>query len=786
MSLRDIRVMQEKYLEKIDFYQILASVASYVAISDTVNLLGEQQILKTEEEVSRVCFFVKLIKNLIEVYDEYPNSCLESISGSIVLLLKENSRISLEEIKNIIFFLREVLRIMLFLDKNEFKIQNEVEILRELLFVDPSLKHLLEILCKYIDIDELKIKRGVVKNYDEIDFEIRNLDKKIEKHLKQIISLNLQYLTSTLIYYKSGKYTIALKSSFKNKIKGNIISISSSGETFYIEPNDIVSENNRLGFLSFEKKRIVLKILQELSDEIRKHIVLLKALYNKFLYYDSLKARAIYGIKNQGVFPKFDSNINIINARHPLIQHAKSINFCPLNNKVVVITGPNAGGKTATLKTVALLGAMFQFGIPVPVDESSTFKIFDNILVDIGDDQSIANSLSTFSSHMNNIAYILKCATRDSLLIFDEFCSGTDIEQGQALAVAVLEHLININSCVIISTHYNVLKYFAYTHEFVVNASMQMDLNKMEPNYNLIFSVPGESFAFSVASKSSIDSNIVLRAKEIHSSNKTEVNEILERLTKKEQEIHLLEEELKDKVKLIELKEIEINNIRNNIILKEIDLEERLINEQKEFLKNSRKILENLVREIKEGSVCTTKNKEFISNITNNIITKTAKIRLLSQEIATKIEFSVGDKVRVSGSSASGEIIGVTKKGFIVNTGVFNITVASSNLEKILDNKKSKNDRDKNFSFSFESQDDELSLTVDIRGMRVVEAIDFLNRKIDNMLLRNVCKFEIIHGKGEGLLMEGIHAFLRDVKFVKKYYFAYPSDGGVGKTIVEF
>ncbi|AAX16619.1 MutS2 protein [Borrelia hermsii DAH] len=786
MNLGDIKVMQKKYLEKIDFYQILSSVSSYVTISDTVKLLGEQQILKTEEEVNQVCFFVKLIKNLIEVYDEYPDSCLESISDSIVLLLKENSKISIEEIKNIIFFLREVVKIMFFLDRNEFKVQNEIEILKKLLFLDPSLKHLLETLCKYIDVDELKIKRGVVKDYDEIDFEIRNLDKRIEKEIKQIIGLNAKYLTSTLVYYKSGKYTIALKSSFKNKIRGNIISISSSGETFYVEPNEIVSNNNKLGFLSLKKTRIVLKILQELSDEIRKHIVLLQVLYNNFLYYDSLKARAIYGIRNQGIFPKFDSNLNIVNASHPLIQNAKSISFCPLNSRVVVITGPNAGGKTVTLKTVALLSAMFQFGIPVPVDESSTFKIFDNILVDIGDDQSIANCLSTFSSHMNNIAYILKYATRDSLLIFDEFCSGTDIEQGQALAVAILEHLIGIDSYVIISTHYNALKYFAYTHEFVINASMQMDLDKMEPNYNLMFSVPGESFAFNVASKSSIDSNIVFRAKEIYSSNKTEVNEILERLAEKEREIHLLENELRDKLKLIELKEIEINNIRENIILKERDLEERFIKEQKEFLKNSRKTLENLVREIKEGSVCTIKNKEFISNIADNITAKTAKLKLINQEIATKVEFKVGDKVRVSGSNSSGEIIGVTKKGFIVNTGVFNITVSSSNLEKILDNKQSRNDCKTNFSFSFESQDDVLGLTVDIRGMRVVEAIDFLNKKIDNMLLKNVCKFEIIHGKGEGLLMEGVHAFLRDVKFVKKYYFAHPSDGGVGKTIVEF
>ncbi|BCR19049.1 Endonuclease MutS2 [Borrelia miyamotoi] len=777
--------MQEKYLEKIDFHRILFSISSYVSISDTVVLLGKQHILKTEEEVSQICFLVKLIRDLIEVYDDYPNSCLQSIGNSIALLLKQNSIISVEEIKNIIFFLREVLKIMIFLDKSEFNFRHEVGVLKKLLFVEPSLKDLLEILCNYIDVDALKIKRGVVKDYDEIDFEIKNLDKRINRQLKQIIGLNSKYLTSVFVCYKFSKYTIALKSSFKNKIKGNIISISSSGETFYVEPNEIVSDSNRLAFLSLEKERIVLRILQGLSDKIHGHISLLSSLYDNFLYYDSLKVRAIYGIKTQGVFPRFDGSLNIVNARHPLIQHAKSINFCPLNNRVVIITGPNAGGKTATLKTVALLSAMFQFGIPVPVDESSTFKIFDNILVNIGDDQSIANSLSTFSSHMNNISYILNCATRNSLLVFDEFCSGTDIEQGQALAVAILEHLIDIESYVIISTHYSALKYFAYTHEFVINASMQMDLEKMEPNYNLIFLVPGESFAFSVASKSSINASILFRAKEIYSSNKTEVNEILERLARKEREIYLLEEELKDKLKLIEMKEIDISNIREAIILRERDLEEKLVNEQKEFLKSSRKTLENLVREIKEGSVCTIKNKKFVSNISDNITAKATKIRLLNQDIVTKVEFKVGDKVRVFGSSSSGEIIGVTRKGFIVNTGAFNITVGSFNLEKILDNKQSKKNFKQNFDFSFENQDDVLDLIIDIRGMRVVEAIDFLNKKIDNMLLRNICRFEIIHGKGEGFLMERVHAFLKDIKFVKKYYFARPSDGGVGKTIVE-
>ncbi|AHH06167.1 DNA mismatch repair protein mutS [Borrelia crocidurae DOU] len=786
MNLRDIKVMQEKYLEKIDFYQILSSVASYVTVSDTVKLLNEQQILKTDREIQEVCSFVNLIKNLIELDEEYPNYCLESINESIVLLLKKKSRISIEEIKNIILFLKEILRIMFFLEKHELKFRGEIDVLKKLLFVDPNLKYLLEFLCKYVDIDELKIKHGVDKRYDEIDFEIKNLNKKIEKQIKQIINLNANYLSSNLIYYKSGKCTIALKSNLKNRIKGNVISVSSSGETFYVEPNEMISENNRLSFLNFEKTHIVFRILQKLSDEIRKHIFVLKSLYSNFIYYDSLKSRAIYGIQNQGIFPKLDGDLNIMNARHPLIKNAKPINFSPLNNRVVVITGPNAGGKTATLKTVALLSAMFQFGIPIPVDESSTFKIFNSILVDVGDEQSILNSLSTFSSHMNNIAYILKHATKDSLLIFDEFCSGTDIEQGQALAIAILEHLICINAFVIISTHYTALKYFAYTHENVINASMQMDLDKMEPSYKLMFSVPGESFAFSVASKFLVDFNIISRAKNIYESSKTEVNGILARLTEKEREIYLLEEEIKNKLKFIELKEVEINDIRETLVLRERNLEENLVNEQKEFLKKSRQTLENLVREIKEDGVCLLKNKKFIADISDNIASKVTKIEMLNQKIATKVEFRVGDKVRVLGSNFSGEIIGVTKKGFIINTGVFKITVAAVSLEKILYNDRAPRGCEKKFSFSFEQQDDTLNLTVDIRGMRVAEAINFLGKKIDDMLLKNVSKFEIIHGKGEGLLMEGVHAFLKDITFIKKYYFAHPNDGGVGKTIVEF
>lgn len=777
--------MQNKYLKNIDFYEILSLVSKYVSNPDTVNLLNNQEILKTRESLEKMFSFVNSIRMLFESCKGYPNSFINSLEYSISLLSKENSRVSIENLRDIIGFLDEVLRINLFLHKNSDIKNLNVQILSDLLFLSPELKNLLSELKEYIDVDTLELKSGVVKEYDSIEFEIKNLNRQVEKQIKRIISLNLEYLTSNIVYYKSNKYTLAIKSNFKGKIKGNIISVSSSGETFYIEPNDIVNYNNRLNYLDLEKKRIILKILQNLSNKVHKNFVLLDNLYNNFLYYDSLKARALYGIKTKGIFPEISNVLNIFDAHHPLLKDSKAITFTPAENRIVIITGPNAGGKTVTLKTIGLLSAMFQFGIPILVSESSTFKIFDNIFIDIGDDQSISNSLSTFSSHMSNISYILKHTTKNSLVIFDEFCSGTDIDQGQALAISILEYLININSYVLISTHYNALKYFAYTHEGVINASMRMDLETMQPNYNLIFSIPGESYAFNVASRFLIDSSIVIRANEIYSSQKTEVNKILERLVEKEKDLLSIKESMNKKLIQIELQEKEVENIYQDLLLKEKNIETELLNEQNEFLKNSRKVLENLVREIKEGNVNVSKNKAFISDLEKNIDLKLDKVNSLNSKRNIAADFKIGDRVRIVNSNAKGKIVGISKKKITVNVGAFNLSVSSSeiSLESFTEHKK---EGGKNFSFSIDyNKENLLSFTIDIRGMRSADALDFLNKKIDNIILNGINKFEIIHGKGEGHLMREVHNLLKELKFIKKYYFAHPSDGGAGKTIVE-
>ncbi|WNY66485.1 endonuclease MutS2 [Borreliella lusitaniae] len=777
--------MQDKYLKNIDFYEILSLVSKYVSNLDTVNLLNDQKILKTTESLEKMFFFVNLIRMLLESFKGYPNSFINSLKDPISLLSKENSRVSIENLRDIMGFLDEVLRINLFLNKNSNIKHLNAQILSDLLFLSPELKNLLSELKEYIDVDALELKSGVVKEYDSVEFEIKNLNRRIEKQVKKIISLNLEYLASSFVYYKSNKYAIALKSNFKGRIKGNIISISSSGETFYIEPDDIVNDNSRLNYLSLEKQRIILKILKNLSDKVHSNIILLDNLYNNFLYYDSLKARAIYGIETKGVFPEISDVLNIIDAHHPLLKDSKAITFTPAENRVVIITGPNAGGKTVTLKTIGLLSAMFQFGIPITVSKSSTFKIFDNIFIDIGDEQSISNSLSTFSSHMSNISCILKHATKNSLIIFDEFCSGTDIDQGQALAISILEYLIGINSYVLISTHYNALKYFAYTHEGVINASMRMNLETMQPNYDLIFSIPGESYAFNVASRALIDSSIVIRANEIYSSQRTEVNKILERLIEKEKDLLLIKNSMNNKLIQIELQEKEVENIYQDLLLKEKNIERKLLNEQNEFLKNSRKVLENLVREIKEGNINVAKNKAFISDLEKNIDFKLNKVNSLNNKRNIAADFKIGDKVRIVNSNAIGKIVGISKKKIIVNVGSFNLSVSSSEIS--LENfREQKKEGSKNFSFSIDYNRENLSsFTLDIRGMRSTDALDFLNKKIDNIILNGINKFEIIHGKGEGLLMREVHNLLKELKFVKKYYFAHPSDGGAGKTIVE-
>ncbi|WKC85045.1 endonuclease MutS2 [Borreliella lusitaniae] len=777
--------MQDKYLKNIDFYEILSLVSKYVSNPDTVNLLNDQKILKTKESLEKMFFFVNLIRMLLESFKGYPNSFINSLKDPISLLSKENSRVSIENLRDIMGFLDEVLRINLFLNKNINIKHLNAQILSDLLFLSPELKNLLSELKEYIDVDALELKSGVVKEYDSVEFEIKNLNRRIEKQVKRIISLNLEYLASSFVYYKSNKYAIALKSNFKGRIKGNIISISSSGETFYIEPDDIVNDSSRLNYLSLEKQRIILKILKNLSDKVHSNIILLDNLYNNFLYYDSLKARAIYGIETKGVFPEISDVLNIIDAHHPLLKDSKAITFNPVENRVVIITGPNAGGKTVTLKTIGLLSAMFQFGIPITVSKSSTFKIFDNIFIDIGDEQSISNSLSTFSSHMSNISCILKHATKNSLIIFDEFCSGTDIDQGQALAISILEYLIGINSYVLISTHYNALKYFAYTHGGVINASMRMNLETMQPNYDLIFSIPGESYAFNVASRALIESSIVIRANEIYSSQRTEVNKILERLIEKEKDLLLMKKSISNKLIQIELQEKEVENIYQDLLLKEKNIERKLLNEQNEFLKNSRKVLENLVREIKEGNINAAKNKAFISDLEKNIDFKLNKVNSLNNKGNIAADFKIGDKVRIINSNAIGKIVGISKKKIVVNVGPFNLSVSSSEIS--LENfREQKKEGSKNFSFSIDYNRENLSsFTLDIRGMRSADALDFLNKKIDNIILNGINKFEIIHGKGEGLLMREVRNLLKELKFVKKYYFAHPSDGGAGKTIVE-
>ncbi len=263
---------QDKYLKNIDFYEILSLVSKYVSNPDTVNLLSNQKILKTKESLEKIFSFVSLIRMLFESCKGYPNSFINSLKYPISLLLKENSRVSIENLRDIIVFLDEVLRINLFLHKNSDIKHLNVQILSDLLFLNPELKNLLNELKEHIDVDALELKSGVVKEYDSIEFEIKNLNRRVENQIKKIISLNAEYLTSNFVCYKSNKYTLALKSNFKGKIKGNIISISSSGETFYIEPNDIVNANNRLNYLSLEKERIILKILRNLSAKVHSNI----------------------------------------------------------------------------------------------------------------------------------------------------------------------------------------------------------------------------------------------------------------------------------------------------------------------------------------------------------------------------------------------------------------------------------------------------------------------------------------------------------------------------------
>ena len=636
---------------------------------------------------------------------------------------------------------------------------------------------------------------------------IRRKIASLEKELKAAVSKYAaqdeykRMLQSPLPSQRDGRTVLALKANFRGRIRGIVHEVSSSGQTVFVEPLDVVEKNNDI---LLEKRNLdaeIQKILRELTEKIRGYSENLKELHSVIIKLECLMARAMYSAATKGHFAKDkdaeESLLLLKQARHPLLKKAVPIDIEMKNStRTLIITGPNTGGKTVALKTLGLLSMMNQSALALPLDEGSVLPLFDGIYADIGDEQSIDQSLSTFSAHITNISAITANATENSLVLLDELGSGTDPEEGGAIAMAILDFLIAKNSRMIITTHHGILKNYGYTRAGVENASVEFDAQTLSPTYRIINGLPGESRALDIAAANGLDRGIVEKARRYIDEEKSDISALIKGLEQKQRELAGIEKtsaleqsRLREEKRKADLKELMLRQ-------KENELKRESVGKLQQFLRDSRKTLENLVRELKEGEVDrekTLKVKEFLNDLARNVENESAALdeeeravrELIKGEKDTAAAFAPGMEVFAGKSKQRGTIIRAGKKNetvssWIVKVGSLKMSFPESDL---IPASPEKPDPSASWAAEYSSQSDAV-FELKVLGMRLEEATQALRRQIEAATVRGLKTFSVIHGKGSGILQKGIHDYLKNEPAVADYYFSRPELGGFGRTEV--
>ncbi len=631
---------------------------------------------------------------------------------------------------------------------------------------------------------ELRSIRAEVKDKN---FELRRMVERISKNLSGMDILREEFLT-----LRDGRVVLPVKVEHKRQIRGFIHSESATGQTVYIEPEETLHLNNELISLSFAEKREIERILRELTKRVGQQSYQLVKSLDRIAFLDSLFARAQYSIQVIGAFPRISDTgtLSLQDARHPiLLQKIGRDKSIPLNieinqtNRTIVITGPNAGGKTVVLKSLGLLTLMVFAGIHIPASPDSEFPIMSGVFVDIGDRQSIEDDLSTFSSHLSNIKNIIEQAGDTSLVLLDELGTGTDPSAAAALGTAILLTLQQKNAFVLTSTHHGDLKILSHTHQGFQNAAMEFDTENLTPTYRLKQGLPGSSYAFEIVKRIGYPDSIIDLAKQFMSNEQNSIEKVLV-------EIETQERKLRDKVNQAERENARLKGL-SSLYQSRIDKLEKEKNgilkktkEQAEsFLNRANKEIESAIKEVRESQAGKTESsnaRKLVASLKENLVEFIPSPAPL--QTAEK-HFEVHQFVRLSDSDSIGKIIEIDrhKKTAKIAIGAVTMSAAFSNLQPA-DKKEEKLSR----IAGMESIENTPSYRLDIRGQKP-EIVEFdIIKFIDSAYTNNFDRVEILHGKGTGVLKKLVRDILKEHIGIKSFYFAPVEFGGEGITIVEF
>ena len=630
---------------------------------------------------------------------------------------------------------------------------------------------------------------------------IRQQSSKIRESLQKIITspTYAKILQEPIVTIRSDRFVVPVKAECKSQLPGLVHDVSSSGSTFFIEPMSAVNGNNELRELFVAERKEIERILAELSAEAAARRESIDLNYEMLVTLDCIFARAKLSFAMHGIEPviRTDGKLELKCARHPLIDAKKVVPISlslGIDFDTMVITGPNTGGKTVTLKTIGLLTLMAECGLHIPADDGSSIAIFETVLADIGDEQSIEQSLSTFSSHMRNIVEILQVCDRDSLILFDELCAGTDPAEGAALAIALIEFCRKCGAKVATTTHYAELKLYAMRTEGVINASCEFNVETLQPTYRLLIGIPGKSNAFAISRRLGLDEKIIEEAHSMVSQNDVNFEDVLTQLEQQRQQMEqakveaerLRMETEKQKEKSDEYY-AQIKAERDKAVQQARKEAQYIIEDARRTANNVYEELKQLRKQAKDGAFVEGSNEKqaALRRSLNEAEGKLREKQEVKQRPAASRAIRAGDTVELLKLGSKATVLAVNKDGsYQLQAGIMKINAKPDEVYLLENETKAKAKK------LMEGKVRELKAAMqpelDIRGMAVDEALPVLANFLDAAYMGNLPNVRIIHGKGTGVLRKAVQDELRRCKYVKSFRLGVYGEGEDGVTIAEF
>jgi len=780
--------------DKLEFNKILEILATfaktYVGKKLIDNLTPSFDVIEVASRLSQTSCAIDMINK----YSKPPVGEFNDVSLHLKKL-SGDSILSAKEILDLAHVLKMSREVSSFFEEVSQNVHSDFNILKPMfnnLYFNLELEK--EIFLKIIDENTIDDKAS--NTLYSIRASQRSLEQNIKDKLNHFVrsAAYSKYLSNPIITIRDNRYVIPVKDEYRGQISGFVHGMSSSGSTVFIEPTSVFDMNNEINTLKIKEGIEIERILATLTSKLSAYINELENNVKLLGTIDFVFSKANYGISINGISPLINNEkkFNLIKARHPLIDKE---NVVPIdislgdNYSTLVITGPNTGGKTVSLKTVGLLHLMAYCGLAIPAHENSSIYVFDNVFADIGDEQSIAESLSTFSSHMKNIINITNTATCQSLILVDELGSGTDPVEGSALAISILEFFNKLGSLCISTTHYQEIKNYALTHDGFMNASAEFDVENLKPTYHIILGVPGKSNAFAISERLGLNSKILNRASSLIDSNDVKIEDVLKSIYDNQKQIESEKEKIEINSKEIEKLKKELQKDNTEVKNKEKEIIENAKTEARDILLKAKDDATRIIRDMSsiQNSSEAIKELNNLRNSLNDSIREVNKFENDNSKVSdlTPSDLEKGTRVIITTLNQKGIIVGQVKNNKVqVQVGNTKLNIEINNLS--LDSTKQEDKKISHTSATSNLKQKAISSEINVIGLNVDDAVSIIDKYLDDCYLSSLDKVIIVHGKGTGKLRQSIHTYLKTHPHIKSFRLGTFGEGEMGVTVVEF